>query len=63
MIEDGEIFGLIWHNGAGKSTTLKMLTGILNGDTGDILVNGHDILKTCRGQREMAFVSDDLICF
>lgn len=40
QIEKGEICGYIGENGAGKSTTIKMLTGILVPTSGDIRVNG-----------------------
>jgi ABC-2 type transport system ATP-binding protein len=39
-IPKGEICGYIGENGAGKSTTIKMLTGILVPTSGEILVNG-----------------------
>ena len=39
-INDGEIVGYIGENGAGKSTTIKMMTGILTPTSGQILVNG-----------------------
>ncbi len=39
-IEKGEIVGYIGSNGAGKSTTIKMMTGILNPTEGTCLVNG-----------------------
>lgn len=41
-IADGEIVGYIGSNGAGKSTTIKMMTGILRPTDGHILVNGID---------------------
>jgi ABC-2 type transport system ATP-binding protein len=41
IIPQGEICGYIGENGAGKSTTIKMLTGILVPTAGDILVNGY----------------------
>ncbi len=40
-IPQGEICGYIGENGAGKSTTIKMLTGILVPTSGEITVNGH----------------------
>ncbi|RUS46565.1 ATP-binding cassette domain-containing protein [Cohnella sp. AR92] len=40
QIPQGEICGYIGENGAGKSTTIKMLTGILVPTSGDIRVNG-----------------------
>lgn len=39
-INDGEIVGYIGANGAGKSTTIKMMTGILTPSSGTVLVNG-----------------------
>ena len=39
-IQDGEIVGYIGSNGAGKSTTIKMMTGILNPTKGTCLVDG-----------------------
>jgi ABC-2 type transport system ATP-binding protein len=39
-IEPGEMIGYIGANGAGKSTTIKMLTGILTPTSGEILCNG-----------------------
>lgn len=41
-IESGEMIGYIGANGAGKSTTIKMLTGILEPSSGEISVNGLD---------------------
>ncbi|MCX7922843.1 MAG: ATP-binding cassette domain-containing protein [Clostridia bacterium] len=40
-IEEGEAVGYIGANGAGKSTTIKMLTGILTPTSGRVLVNGN----------------------
>lgn len=40
-IPQGEICGYIGENGAGKSTTIKMLTGILVPSSGELQVNGH----------------------
>lgn len=44
-INDGEIVGYIGSNGAGKSTTIKMMTGILNPTSGTCLVDGIDPSK------------------
>ena len=42
-IRDGEIFGLIGHNGAGKSTTIKSIVSIIKPTEGKIYVNGMDL--------------------
>ncbi len=41
-IDEGEMIGYIGANGAGKSTTVKMLTGILEPSSGDITVDGRN---------------------
>src|ERR1700722_10638613 len=41
---DGEITGLLGANGAGKSTCLRMLYGVLTPDRGKACINGIDIL-------------------
>ena len=41
-IQDGEIVGYIGSNGAGKSTTIKMMTGILTPTSGKCVINGID---------------------
>lgn len=44
-VEQGEIFGFLGANGAGKSTTIRMLTGILEPTSGDALVGGYSIIR------------------
>lgn len=44
-IEEGEMVGYIGANGAGKSTTIKMLTGILTPTSGKVLINGLNPAK------------------
>ncbi len=39
----GEIFGLLGHNGAGKSTTFGIALGHVHADSGRVLINGHDV--------------------
>ena len=38
---DGQITALLGHNGAGKSTTMNMLTGMLSASGGSAIINGH----------------------
>ncbi|MDA1074427.1 MAG: ABC transporter ATP-binding protein [Proteobacteria bacterium] len=42
-IEPGEVVGLLGHNGAGKTTIMKMLTGYLQPDSGSVLVDGVEV--------------------
>ncbi len=44
-VKDGEVVGLLGPNGAGKSTTMNMITGFIEPTSGQILVNGNDILR------------------
>lgn len=44
-IKEGELVGYIGENGAGKSTTIKMLTGILTPTTGKVIVDGIEPYK------------------
>lgn len=55
----GEIVGLLGHNGAGKSTTLKCLTGMLPFTSGSIKINGYDIKSSpLKAKFTFGFVSD-----
>lgn len=44
-IKEGEIVGLLGPNGAGKSTTMNMLTGFIEQTSGEIIIDGYDMLK------------------
>ena len=42
-VEPGEIHGFLGPHGAGKTTTLRMIAGLLKPTSGRVLVNGHDL--------------------
>ncbi|MBQ8824536.1 MAG: ATP-binding cassette domain-containing protein [Ruminococcus sp.] len=44
-VNDGEILGFLGPNGAGKSTTMNIMTGYISSSTGQVLINGVDILE------------------
>ena len=44
-VKPGEIVGLLGHNGAGKSTIMKMITGFLEPSGGRVLIDGEDVLE------------------
>lgn len=59
QINDGEIFGFLGPNGVGKTTTIKMITGILNIDKGDILIDGISITsRPVEAKQKFGFVPD-----
>ncbi len=42
-IEEGEILGLLGANGAGKTTLIKLMLGLVNPDSGNIIIGGYDV--------------------
>ena len=46
--KDGAITGFIGHNGAGKSTTIKAITGVIRPTEGMITINGVDVVKEAK---------------
>lgn len=47
-IKKGEILGFLGRNGAGKSTTMNIVTGYISASSGRVLLDGHDILEEPR---------------
>lgn len=45
-VEQGEVIALIGANGAGKTTTLHTITGLKKANAGEVLFEGHNLLKT-----------------
>ena len=59
-IQPGEIYGFIGHNGAGKTTTIKSCCGILQFDSGEILIDGKSITKDPIGCKSvLAYIPDN----
>ena len=59
-ITSGEIFAFIGHNGAGKTTMIKSIVGILDFEEGDITINGKSIKEDPIGCKlDMAYVPDN----
>ncbi len=52
-IRHGEIFALLGPNGAGKTTLINIICGIVNPTSGDVLVDGHDIVREFRATRSL----------
>lgn len=55
----GQILGFLGLNGAGKSTTLRMLAGVLAPDAGRIMIGGVDLLdQPVRAKRELGYLPE-----
>ncbi len=52
-IRQGEIFALLGPNGAGKTTLINIICGIVNPTSGNVLVDGHDIIREFRATRSL----------
>ena len=54
----GEIFGFLGPNGSGKTTTIRMLCGLLTPDSGEGHCLGHDIVREARAiKREVGYMT------
>ncbi len=63
-IKEKEIFGFLGANGAGKSTTIKCIVGILPFEEGTIEINGVDIVKNpIEAKKQIGYVSDNHAVF
>jgi len=51
QIRAGEIYGLVGSDGAGKTTTMRLLVGALKADSGDVSICGFDISKEVENAR------------
>ncbi|MEZ5777599.1 MAG: ABC transporter ATP-binding protein [Paracoccaceae bacterium] len=57
-VEKGEIAGFLGPNGSGKTTTIRLMCGLLTPDAGDGTVLGHDILRQGRAiKREVGYMT------
>jgi ABC-2 type transport system ATP-binding protein len=59
-IERGEVVGLLGHNGAGKTTVMKILTGYLEPTAGSVRVGGVDVVADRAGvQRQIGYLPEN----
>ena len=63
VIKDGSVFGLIGTNGAGKSTFLRMLSGILKADEGMVAIDGREVYEDTQVKARFFYISDDQYFF
>lgn len=62
-IKNGNVFGLIGTNGAGKSTFLRMASGILKPDSGSIKIDDKDVLDNVDVKSKFFYISDEQFFF
>lgn len=58
-IPKGALYGLIGANGAGKSTMLRLISGVYTADEGIVSVDGENILDNAKMKEKLFFVPDD----
>ena len=59
-IESGDIYGFIGHNGAGKSTTIRAVVGVLDFTEGEIYIDGHSVKKDSLACKKVtAYIPDN----
>ncbi len=58
-IGDGELFGFVGSNGAGKTTTMKICVGLLGADSGEVYINGEQVVgEKKRDMSKVGYVPD-----
>lgn len=59
-IPEGTVYGLVGSNGAGKSTFMRLITGIYKPEEGNITIDGKSVYDSPATKKRIAFVPDDL---
>ena len=60
-IKQGQIVGLLGHNGAGKTTIMKMISGSLEPDQGEVHIDGIDLVaEPAKAQAKLGYLSENL---
>ncbi len=60
-VPEGEIFGFVGPNGAGKTTTMKIICGLLRATSGEITLDGVDIIQNSRRMKEKIGYMPDFV--
>lgn len=60
-VKDNEVVGFLGANGAGKSTTMNMITGYIEPSQGRIIINGYDISKTpTKAKKQIGYMPENV---
>lgn len=62
-IEKGTAFGLLGSNGAGKSTILRLLSGIYKQESGEVLIDGEPVYDNISAKEKVFFINDETVQF
>lgn len=62
-IKGGCVFGLIGTNGAGKSTFLRLMSGVLKPEEGHVTIDGHEVFENTEAKRRFFYISDEQFFF
>ena len=58
-VADGQVFGLVGTNGAGKSTILRIIAGVVKPDSGIVCVDGRPVYDNPDVKKDIFYISDD----
>lgn len=62
-LEEGKIYGFVGENGSGKSTTMKIITGLILPDEGTVTINNKELKTLTTLEREKVSFTLDELCF
>lgn len=62
-VENGTAFGLLGSNGAGKSTVLRLLSGIYQADGGIVTIDGENVFDNGAVKSKVFFINDETVQF
>ncbi len=63
-IAEGETYGLLGPNGAGKTTSISMICGLLERDSGEVVIDGHPLTtKSVAEKRAVGYVPQDIAIY
>lgn len=62
-IPKGTAFGLLGSNGAGKSTILRLFSGIYRAESGEVLIDGEPVYDNVNAKQKVFFINDETVQF